>query len=289
VTRRCGVLVALTLLGCGPSNRAVETLLAGAVTVGATTRTYRLDVPPSARRSAAVPLVIAFHGTGSSGAAMAASSGLDEIASRDGFLVAYPDAPVGNWAEGCNCNRADLLGVNDTGFVRTLIDSVAARFPVDRSRIYATGFSQGGLFVHRLACELAGTFAAVASVAAPMSGVLAARCSPSQPVSVLVMLGTFDDAFPYEGRGEGDRTTLGARATVERWRELDGCAAMPVGSALPNLVADGTAVLEERWTRCLADAEVVLYTVEGGRHAWRPSRDIETASLLAAFFLRHRR
>jgi polyhydroxybutyrate depolymerase len=236
-----------------------------------------------------VPLVLAFHGTGESGAALRAETGLDRLAARDGFLVAYPDAAVGNWAEGCDCNRADRLGINDTGFVRTLIDSLSRRFPVDAARVYAVGFSQGGLFVHRLACQLSDRIAAVASIAAPISAPLAERCGPGGPVSVLVLMGTLDDAYRYEGEGQGPRGTLGARATAGLWRTLDGCEGAAAVANLPNRVADGTTVLEERWPSCAAGSEVALYTVDGGRHGWSPSRDMNTSELVMAFFLRQRR
>jgi polyhydroxybutyrate depolymerase len=233
-----------------------------------------------------VPLLLAFHGTGESGAEFRNSAGLDAVAAREGWLVAYPDAAVGNWAEDCGCTAADRAQVNDTGLVARLIDSVAARFPVDRARVFATGFSQGGLFVHRLACQMAGRVAAVVSVAAPMSAELAPRCAPERPVSVMVVQGTLDDAYPYEGRGRGQRAVLGARPTAAFWRTVNGCPADGLGRTLPDTVDDGTTVLEERWPGCAQAAEVALLTVEGGRHAWRLSADLSTADVVAAFFRR---
>jgi polyhydroxybutyrate depolymerase len=176
--------------------------------------------------------------------------------------------------------------VNDTGFVRLLIDSVASRFPVDRARVFATGFSQGGLFVHRLACDLADQVAAVASVAAPMSAALASRCTPARPVSVLVLQGTLDDSYSYEGRWQGERSVLGARPTAAFWRALDRCPEARSPAARRDRARDGTSVLEERWPGCDQGTEVALVTVEGGRHAWAPSRDISTAETVAAFFRR---
>jgi polyhydroxybutyrate depolymerase len=155
---------------------------------------------------------------------------------------------------------------------------------VDRARVFAAGYSQGGLFVHRLACELAGRLAAVASVAAPMSAVLAPRCAPPAPVSVLVAQGTLDDAFPYEGRGRGERAVLGARATARFWRTVNRCDARRTTTTVPDTAADRTRVLVERWSGCARGRTVALVTVEGGRHAWALSRDRSTAEILAEFF-----
>jgi len=277
------IVLLCTVAACVRQGGGTSVVVRGSIPVGDTLRSFVLYAPPTARPGRSVPLLLAFHGSGSTGAAMRREAGFDSIAAREGFLVAYPDAPAGNWAEDCDCNVADRLGVNDTGFVRALVDTVAARFPVDRHRVGAVGFSQGGLFVHRLACQMADVVSTVVSVAAPMSGALAERCGPTAPVSVMVALGTLDPVFPYEGGGIGKRVTLGARATAGLWRTLGGCSVEPTILDLPDPAADGTRIMEERWTGCRQDVEVSLYTVDGGRHAWELSRDIGTAALVASF------
>jgi len=281
-----GVLVLGAVAACRrpPPPNAGDVV--ASVRVQGESRTYLLHVPATVPPAEPLPLMLAFHGTGENGRAMQGQAGLNPLADRRGFLVAYPDAAVGNWAEGCACSRADLEGVNDTGFVRAVVEDVARRYPVDRSRVYAAGFSQGGLFVQRLACEMADLVTAVASVAAPMSSRLAETCAPSAPVGVLVLQGTLDDAYPYEGRRQGGRSLLGAREAVDFWRVLDGCSGDARARELPDHAADGTRTQEERWPMCRGGVEVALYTVEGGRHAWELSADMRTEELLTAFFLR---
>lgn len=253
--------------------------------VGGVERSFLLYVPPAASRTTRpTPLLLAFHGTGESGHEMHRTAGLAPHADRGAFLVAYPDAAVGNWAEGCDCTRADQLGVNDTGFVRALVEDVAARHPIDRARVVAVGFSQGGLFVHRLACQMTDVVTAVASIAAPMSTPLAQHCRPARPVSVLVAMGTLDDAYPYEGRAAGDRSTLGARATAAFWRTLNRCGPMRGGTPRPPGADPAARVIGERWTGCDGGAGVTLYTVEGGRHAWRMAEEFDAAAVVAGLF-----
>lgn len=258
------------------------------VRVGDTIRTYVLRVPPAPARREPAPLLLAFHGTGERGAAMRRRAGLDTLAAARDFLIAYPDAAVGNWAEGCGCSRADLLGIDDTGFVRAMVEDVARRYPVDRDRVYAVGFSQGGVFVHRLACQMADLLSAVASVAAPMSAIMAEQCRPMRAVGVLVLQGTLDDAYPYEGERRRERSMLGARETADVWRVLDACEGDAIGRELPDRAADGTRVIEERWNRCRDGVEVGLYSVDGGRHTWSPSADISTSALVVDFLTRQR-
>ena len=274
---------------CGGAAPAGREATRDSVRVGDTIRTYVLHAPPGDAEGTPAPLLLVFHGTGESGHTMRRLAGLETVAQARDLLIAYPDAAVGNWAEGCACSRADLLGIDDTGFVRAIVDDVARHHPVDRSRIYATGFSQGGLFVHRVACEMADLVVAAASVAAPMSAMVAKQCGPDAPVSILVLQGTLDDAFPYEGERRRERSVLGARETADVWRVLNGCDRPAMGRELPDRAADGTRVLEERWTGCRGGVEVALYSVDGGRHAWSPSADVSTPALVLEFLLRQRR
>lgn len=279
---RGALALAITLsaaLTCGPRVAPVSARRA-AILVGDTARTFVLVAPTRPPPAGGWPLLLVFHGTGATGAQMRALAGLDGLGTGGVALVAYPDAAVGNWAEGCGCNRADALAVNDTGFVRALVDTVGRWYPVDGARIVAAGFSQGGLFVQRLACEMADLVHGVASVAAPISAPLAARCRPARPVTILLVHGTLDDAYPYGGRPQGTRTVLGARQTAALWQHLNACQAAGRGRSLPDTAADGTTVLEEWWGACRDGTTVTLVTVDGGRHAWSPSHDVETATLL---------
>ena len=55
---------------------------------------------------------------------------------------------------GSCCGSAVSQGVDDVGFVNAMIDAVDAAYCVDPKRVYAAGFSNGGMLSNRLACEL---------------------------------------------------------------------------------------------------------------------------------------
>jgi pimeloyl-ACP methyl ester carboxylesterase len=82
-------------------------------------------------------------------------------------------------------------GIDDVGFVAALIDAIGARVSIDRKQVFATGISNGGMMVYRLACEIPDKVAAVAPVAPPA---IPQNCSPSQPVSIMHIHGTADRA-----------------------------------------------------------------------------------------------
>lgn len=233
----------------------------GTVAVGDTTRSFVLFVPPESRLGSAAPLLLAFHGGGSTGSAMRAVAGLDRLADEDGFLVAYPDAVDGTWVPA------------DTAFVTALVDSLASAFPIDRARVYGAGLSQGGVFVHRLACRLPARIAAVASVAAPMEASVGETCAPAEAVAVLVMMGTADQVFPFEG----DDVVLGADSTAGLWAGLNGCGE-PVESPTADLVIT-------RWASCDEGVEVWLVRVDGGGHRWQIPQSTATVELVVPFLL----
>src|SRR5690606_4645641 len=113
---------------------------------------------------------IALHPFASSGKALRALSGLDALAERDGFLIAYPDSVDLYWDDGRPRPSwfPEPEPVDDIGFLAALIDDVSARYTVDPARVVLTGLAQGGELAYAAACQMPERFAAVAVVGATM-------------------------------------------------------------------------------------------------------------------------
>lgn len=271
---------------------------ARSIKVGNVTRSYLLHVPPPYDNTKPAPLVLVFHGGESTPQQMERYTGLSDVADREGFIVVYPEGINRHWNDG----REGAPKVDDVGFVYALIEHLGRSLKIDRRRIYATGISNGGMFTQRLACELSGTIAAVASVAATMPEAMSARCRPSSPISVLLMHGTDDPLVPYKG-GAMPRTTLGgsvlsAHDTIRYWAEHNRCPQKPSITDLPDKdPQDGTRVRLEAYAKCAGGAEARLYAVEGGGHTLpggrpylperligRTSRDIDGSETIWGFF-----
>jgi polyhydroxybutyrate depolymerase len=252
------------------------------------------------------PLVIALHGRLGQGRNQAKLTGLDAVADEAGFIVVYPDGVNRSWADGRGTTPADRQGVDDVGFLSTLIDDFIAKHGVDPHRVYVTGMSNGGMMSFRLACELSGRVAAIAPVAALMSEKLADTCKPSRPVPVMAVAGTEDPLVPFHGGPvSGDRgPVLSAADTFTRWAAWNGCpSGVPTVTKLEDRAPDdGTRVRREALTNCRDGSEVVLYAVEGGGHTWpggqqylresligRTSKDVDASRAIWAFFARLRR
>ena len=256
-------------------------------------RCYLVHVPATLSPSQPAPLLLAFHGAGGRGREMREWSGLDAAANRFGLVVAYLDAwPLTGrvWAVDGN-TYADRAGIDDLGFVRGVIDSVAAVRPIDRERVYAVGVSEGGRFAHRLACQLSDRIAGIASVAATLLNTVASACSPVRELDVLHLHGTNDVYFPWNGRAlTPEYSLLSVEETLRRWAEINACVSGPDITPVPDTVDDGLTV--ERWDYqgCEGGSAVTLYATIGGGHSWPgagASRDIDASELIAGFFDAH--
>ncbi|MFT5142370.1 MAG: polyhydroxybutyrate depolymerase [Rhodothermales bacterium] len=267
------VLIAVT--ACDGGSAAAGTDLNLIVAVGDTLRDVRVHIPDGIALGQPARLLVALHDSGDSGASFQNGSRLDDKAPDD-MIVAYPSAAVGNWAEGCQCNIADRLEIDDLGFMSSLIDSIGAWYSVSRAGTYALGFSQGGLFAYRLACEMTDQFASVIAISAPMSEPLSQNCSPARAVSMLTIHGSSDSVLPWDGTDQGALSLLSAAETVVFWSQANECAPSERG-----ILASGDATLQTTlYDSCRDGTRVGLFEIRNGQHAWYTSSpDVRTVAL----------
>jgi polyhydroxybutyrate depolymerase len=256
-----------------------------ALSAGAKRRGYRVHVPTGYRPDRPAPAVLLFHGNGGNAADLDDVSGLSELADRRGFLAVYPQGlSVGAgkpfWA---SSGRIEL-GIDELRFTADLLDDLQAGFCVDPARVAAAGFSAGGGVTARIACELAGRFAAVATVAAGLF-TEPAECRPSRPIAVLSMHGTADVVLPYEGQPASVASPLPLPALptwLAEWATRDGCPGDPA------VFLDTAEVTGVRWSGCRDGTEVVHYRINGGGHqAPRAIDGRSFAEVVWDFFVAH--
>ncbi|MCI4676707.1 esterase [Mycolicibacterium litorale] len=257
---RIATLLAGLLIVCGVVAPPVSANPPGALTFGGLQRTYVLHVPPGLDHPAG--LVISLHGAGQTGTDQAALTSFNAIADQRGFVVAYPDGIDFSWADGRGASVPDRDGVDDVGFLATLIDNLTRDYAIPPGRVFVTGMSAGAFMANRLACDRADLIAAIAPVAGTLgTGV---PCNPSRPVSVMQIHGTADPVVPFDGgpmvgRG-GPSDIVSASALADRWRAIDGCPA-PVENA------NGEAHLFTA-SGCAGGTQVVFVRIDGSGHTW---------------------
>lgn len=235
------------------------------LTHGGAMRSFRVHVPPGHRNDAPSAVVVMLHGGGGSGRQFEqASSRMDAVADREGFVAVYPDGSgvLRTWNGGGCCGYAVENDVDDVGFITALLDHLEGALCVDQDRIFASGMSNGAIMAHRLACELSDRIAAIAPVAGTD---LTRGCAPVRVVPVLQIHGTADGHVPWDGGqgcGPANVPFTSVPETMERWRMRDGCT-----GATTSYFAEGDGTCEA-YGGCAAGSDVVLCSIEGGGHSW---------------------
>ncbi len=221
-------------------------------------------VPSSYAAGEGTALVLNFHGYGGTGESHVQWTDMRELAERDGVIVAYPTGTEMEGTTHWNCslpsedNKSDA---DDFGFVEVLVDTIAASYDLDEGRVYAVGYSNGGMMAFGLACFRNDLVAAVGSVSGAMLDDAAGGCETTHPTSVITLHGTADSVLPYEG-GEG---MLPAEEVVDFWVESNQAATEPItgedssgGATIQHLAYDGGT----------GGAAVHHYRYVDGDHVW---------------------
>jgi len=267
-------------------------------------------IPLSFDKTKQMPLVIALHGGGGSGAGMVALTlgGFNVLSEREKFIAVYPDGIGRNWNDGRGLlrYRAQRKKIDDVGFISALIEHLIKKYNIDRKRVYITGMSNGAMMSYRLACELSDKIAAIASVAGLIPEKLFLHCFPSRPVSVLIINGVNDPLVPWKGGyihfgrlrfGKG----LSVSDTVNYWVTHNKCSSTPLTTYEPDRdPQDNTRVYKKVFSKGESGTEVILYTIEDGGHTWpsghpylneriigKTSRDINANKIIWEFFKKH--
>ena len=236
-------------------------------------RPYDIYVPTGYRPGTPTPLVLMLHGYSGNATLQEAFFRLQPEAEAAGFLYVRVNGTVdglGNhfWNATDACCNLGHSTVDDVAYLRAVLDDVAARYTVDRKRVFVIGHSNGGFMAHRLACDLADRVAAIVSFAGA-TWADPTLCAPSQPVAIAEVHGTGDLVIAYNGgRVVGsDGPFPSATTTAGTWRSKNGCTGTTTGGRL-DLLADvlGTETSILRGTGCRPGGAVELWTMTGGGH-----------------------
>jgi len=235
-------------------------------------RSYGFYIPASVDfKGPSVPVIMVLHGFPPLD--MATVTGLNDAADLDGFIAVYPKANAGaEWAMACDlCSPNAVRGVADLKYLRIVVADLIQSVPAGPARICLTGFSNGGIMTYRGACELTDDIAAFAPIGAGMWTWHVDRCRPGAGVPIMMINGTDDPQFPWEGTDvpaplAGGATQVPILDHVGVWGELNGCSAQLNVVEIEDQYDDGTTLKRWSYTRC--SAETLFYKIEGGGHTW---------------------
>jgi polyhydroxybutyrate depolymerase len=150
-------------------------------------------------------------------------------------------------------------GVDDVQFARDLVADRARGWNVDRTRVFATGHSSGGMPAYRLGVEAPDLVRAIA----PNAAALGVGGAPTAPVPVLALHGRREKNIRWQdgvGSGVSGADFRGQREGRAPFLQANGCSA--------PLLAE-TRGAAQRWTTgAPLGAPVEAWWMDVYGHAW---------------------
>ncbi len=259
-------------------------------------RKFILEVPTDLRTGA--PLVMVFHGTGSSAANAQRDCGFSSLVETHGFVAVYPEGT-------CDTNpdkvpqfqveyafQRDSM-VDDVDFARKLSQRLVEDLKLDARSVFATGMSNGGDMCYWLACQPEPFVNAIAPVAGTMMVSWGQGLRPRGRTSVLAVHSREDEVTLWDGdlnNRDGWGAYYGTEAVLDLW--VKGLALEPVTTTAPakGLQPRKDMLLWE-WRTKKDNTEVRLYEFQALGHTWPPhlgDSDVSTAEEIWRFFDAHR-
>jgi polyhydroxybutyrate depolymerase len=263
-------LAALAALDAGDHD--VTLRLAG------TERSYRVHVPPGGMERP-WPVVLNLHGGGGNARGHQRYTRMDALADRERFLVVYPNGTgrfgdrLLTWNAGSCCGLAKDRGVDDVAFLRAVVGDLAERVTIDRTRIYATGLSNGAMMAYRLAQDASDLVAAIAPVA---GAAVVEQVSATRPVPIMHIHSVDDPRALYDG-GLGPPFPMTnvrvlhspVEGMLAQWRRAESCPdSVRAGALLRGGPGNAHTATRLTWGPCRDGSEVVLWKLTGAGHVW---------------------
>lgn len=276
-------------------------------TIDGIDRSFIVYLPTGYDKAGKMPMILAIHGGSGTPEGMINIANFTKVAERDKIILVYPAGIQKNWNDG-RPTTPNQLGINDVSFFNKLCDYMISKYPVDGTRIYATGISNGGFMSSRLGCELSNRIAAIAVVAATMEATaIAPSCNPGRPVPAIYIHGTTDPLVPFLGGamtagGTAGGTVLSHFQVVDKWIFINNCSTTPVITDLPDVANDGTTIKQRVYGAGTGGSEVVSYVITNGGHTWpqgfqylpesivgKTSQNMNACEVIWTFFKRYKR
>lgn len=227
-------------------------------------RSAFISLPPKYSTGEYPPVLFSYGGKGETASKAMAYHDIDDLPA----IIVYPEPEIGvegvpAW-DGAPYAPADGT---DIEFTRSILTTLKTELCINRNKIYAIGFSNGGGFAAYMTCKAPGELAAIAVV----SGAMYApenNCQPKIPVPVLNIHGDHDQTIPYFG------VPYKGLPAIDSWMadraENAGCEREPFTSEQGGFTTDTL------WSKCRNGVRIENIRVRGGIHKWGnvPIQDI---------------
>ena len=187
-------------------------------------RQYMVRIPTNYSASVAAPVLFGFPGANRPPIQFRDMARFHNTSAGSEAILVYPKGVDDVW-EGAPYARTPRG--EDIAFVQQIIDEIDRTYNVDRSRIYATGHSNGGGMATSLACQLPHVFAGVATVGGAFYNPVDTGCL-STAIPFMFFHGTNDSIMNYEGGVRHNAPYKSVDAMVRSYARRNSCVGQPV-------------------------------------------------------------
>ena len=258
----------LLLLLCLPYIGISQQLTTENILYDGNNREYIIYVPQTYSPSISTPILFALHGgSGYANDFLNYEADFRSISDTANFILVYPqaledpgDGGSTNWMHKEPTNHDDIY------FIEAIIDELSLMYSIDNNRVYACGYSLGGIFSYELACRLNNRIAAIGTVAGAAFVGTFDNCNLSHPTAVLSIPGTNDQTHPYN---DLNGWYYSVSEINNYWATYNNTDPLPLVTQLPDLSSsDGSTVERYSWINGTGCVSVEELKIIGGDHDW---------------------
>lgn len=223
--------------------------------VGGQNRQFYVHAPSGLTENR--PLVISCHGMDQDIPYQRNQAKWEQIADTANFVVVYPGGGTGfsTW---------DISGDKDANFILAIIDEMSKKYAIDKSRVYMSGFSMGGMLTYHLMQKIPDKIAAFAPVSGHLMGMYPYSYNSPRPLPLIHVHGTSDSVVNYDGSID----------YVKGWASFNNCSSTPVTTKYNN---GNPSCTKEVWTDGDCETEVVRISFNGRDHEHNNSGALHTS------------
>tara|TARA_B100001769_G_C22016607_1_gene546312 strand:- start:454 stop:1101 length:648 start_codon:yes stop_codon:yes gene_type:complete len=182
---------------------------------------------------------------------------MSSLAESEGFVLVYPQGSDLNGSPHWNAalkGGDNKSNADDLGFIEALINKLSNQNLIDNKRVYAIGYSNGGMMSYALGCYKSDLIAAIGSVSGYM---LQNECTPSHSIPLIKLHGTNDY---YDGGGVYNSV----ESVLNFWKNFNNATGNP---SLDSFNDNGTLIEKYRYVN---NNNILIdhYKVIEGDHIW---------------------
>lgn len=159
-------------------------------------RSYHVMDPDGWDGESPLPVLMHFHGWSRNGLHAQTSDRVGTSTKRRGVLLVTPNGRNNTW-------RFWRAGTEDVSFADAVLEDVAKRYPVDRDKIYVSGYSFGSAMAWRYVCQSGQDVAALLAIAGSLDQT---ETCPQAPAEVRHVHGLSDTVMDFPMGPDGDTT-----------------------------------------------------------------------------------